>query len=141
MFFQILARTAFSSICKNSKKAYHFSSVSGTKEPIIKGRSRKKFHISQAVSYTLKELREVTFKILSLLVLSMVEYENVWMMSFNSSKLKYWALTRWTITFVTRSTPNPSKRSCAKSGGSPTVTWKKLSECKHESLLMPYKKE
>ena len=76
-FFQILARTAFSSICKTSKKAYHFSSVSGTKEPIIKGRSRKEFHISQAVSYTLKELREVTFKISGLLVLSMVEYENV----------------------------------------------------------------
>ena len=136
MFFQPLVRTAF-----QSKKIYQFSSVSGTKEPIIKGRSRKKFHISQAVSFTLKKLSEITFKILGLLVLLMVDYENYWMVSFNSSKLKYWVLTRWSITFVTRSTPNPSKRSCVKSGGSPAVTSKKLSECKHESLLMPYKEE
>ena len=71
MFFQPLVRTAF-----QSKKIYQFSSVSGTKEPIIKGRSRKKFHISQAVSFTLKKLSEITFKILGLLVLLMVEYEN-----------------------------------------------------------------
>ena len=31
---------SFSSICKKSKKTYHFSSVSRNKEPIIKGRKK-----------------------------------------------------------------------------------------------------
>ena len=59
------------------------------------------------------------------------------MMSFSSSEVKYWSSVQCLILSEIKSIANPSNKSCAKSGGSPDVTWENFNECKHELHFIP----